>query len=541
VDTTIGWVSAPLSTAGQDHLATRVVSENLYARLLPGITNVTDRARAWSFYPWFFWAWKQAGLPPKGEDVIAGLRRAECLWTLIALRHEEVTAGQPRVHGQALVGRDQLGGALSALGAGQPVELEQYATEEEGRNRYFKRTMGGLAQYYLGALTESKVLTRTGSHDVRCTAELGQRLAGKLDVSVDRAGFLEALAGKTVDAATLDSLSDFCPCCCPAAEGPELRNLFFGNPPYPDVSARRRSLLLLLDHLQHAADEGQGDDVDTFLGAAYSGARPGGAPWPGLEATGDSRMRWAVYVTSELLSYAVQSLFFAGLARLEEDEAGWLDGGREYGAWFAGTFDQAAGRALAAPTFAAAVARARADLPPRRAWSDPGHEWATRLALKRAAEVRPTDTERVVEEAVRLLVQLCARDATTEHALAPFAPFPPTYLRSYPVNLETLRAAGNGTWAQLGPDALLGWLARRWGLGLHLRVGLRKLRGQSRDTFRARYEDGGLRVVAAPSPAFGNPRVLQARQILLDVGAMELLDGRFVPSDTGRTLLGRGA
>src|SRR4030095_3386246 len=37
---------------GLDHLGIEVVSANIYGNLLPGITNVTDRARYYSFYPW---------------------------------------------------------------------------------------------------------------------------------------------------------------------------------------------------------------------------------------------------------------------------------------------------------------------------------------------------------------------------------------------------------------------------------------------------------------------------------------------------------
>jgi hypothetical protein len=37
---------------GLDHLGIEVVSINLYSFLLPGITNVTERARYYSFYPW---------------------------------------------------------------------------------------------------------------------------------------------------------------------------------------------------------------------------------------------------------------------------------------------------------------------------------------------------------------------------------------------------------------------------------------------------------------------------------------------------------
>ena len=39
------WVSPPLSIGGLDHLGTQAPCVLIYGQLLPGITNVTDRAR----------------------------------------------------------------------------------------------------------------------------------------------------------------------------------------------------------------------------------------------------------------------------------------------------------------------------------------------------------------------------------------------------------------------------------------------------------------------------------------------------------------
>jgi hypothetical protein len=37
---------------GLDHLGIELVSVNLYQAMLPGLTNVTERARYYAFYPW---------------------------------------------------------------------------------------------------------------------------------------------------------------------------------------------------------------------------------------------------------------------------------------------------------------------------------------------------------------------------------------------------------------------------------------------------------------------------------------------------------
>ena len=53
------WVSPPQAIGGLDHLGTQAPCVLIYSQLLPGITNVTDRARYYSFYPWLIWSFDQ--------------------------------------------------------------------------------------------------------------------------------------------------------------------------------------------------------------------------------------------------------------------------------------------------------------------------------------------------------------------------------------------------------------------------------------------------------------------------------------------------
>ena len=48
----IGWVEPAKPIRGLDHLGVQAPCIALYAQLLPSITNVTDRARYYSFHPW---------------------------------------------------------------------------------------------------------------------------------------------------------------------------------------------------------------------------------------------------------------------------------------------------------------------------------------------------------------------------------------------------------------------------------------------------------------------------------------------------------
>jgi hypothetical protein len=68
------------------------------------------------------------------------------------------------------------------------------------------------------------------------------------------------------------------------------------------------------------------------------------------------------------------------------------------------------------------------------------------------------------------------------------------------------------------------WLSVHWGISRHIRVALRKLRGERRDTFRIRPLDGELRVVDVPEPTYTIPRVGRSVQILRDLDLVDLND-----------------
>ena len=82
------WVKPPQSIKGLDHLGVRAPCERLYAQLVPGITNVTDRARYFSFSPWLIWAVEQHTGRLRQLPFFQILRRADCLLTLVAARHQ---------------------------------------------------------------------------------------------------------------------------------------------------------------------------------------------------------------------------------------------------------------------------------------------------------------------------------------------------------------------------------------------------------------------------------------------------------------------
>ena len=95
----------PKQIGGLDHLSVQAPCINLYGKLLPGITNVTDRPRYYSFYPWVVWALEQRGFRNYDDAFIDSYRKADSLFTLIAGRHAHVSGNDRDSHAAATIGR----------------------------------------------------------------------------------------------------------------------------------------------------------------------------------------------------------------------------------------------------------------------------------------------------------------------------------------------------------------------------------------------------------------------------------------------------
>jgi hypothetical protein len=529
------WVKPPQSIRGLDHLGVRAPCESLYAQLVPGITNVTDRSRYFSFYPWLVWAVEQHTGRLRELPFFQILRRADCLLTLIAARHQSVDEESQALHG-AMIGAITLFPAVARLDEGGSLRLSTYATTESEDGRYFKNKLGGLGQYYLGTLRDADILAgdlRTGVRYRKGQDKEGRglKLAETFDSGVDRKRFFAVLESDKVTSDTLDELLPFCPCQL-HKNGPEhslLADLFFnreGDFHDPEGLPRRLTLALLLDlteRLQGTDDEltVDGGGVDVFRACAYAGALPDGSPWSfDLEELERQRRGWHYYHRYELFSVAVQGIFWAGLDELQEQGIRPAHS-EEYRQWFINTFARELERGDK-ESFGEAVSRTASDLLPLELWSEPEHEvqlgWQIHN-LSRAEDAAHQRRE-VVRTSMKILLALTARDegAGAHDAVG----LPPHYLIQYPVNLLNFERHSRDGWRSMPLRELLGWLATQWGVAAHLRVALRKLRYESRDTFRIKPTDQGLVVTEAPIPSFTSPRLKQSLQILYDLRAIDM-------------------
>ncbi len=525
------WVKKTYHTKGLDPLGAQAPCINLYGRLLPGITNVTDRARYYSFYPWVVWAFEQIPGSRTLEALIEWVRRADCLFTMIGNRHRiESGDNNPLKHDRALVGSQALGPAVSELSNGGSVTLSKFTVHEDGNPfRYFKNPLGGLKQYYIGTFDGMGLMKSLGRM-VAYTDERGKPMSLAMDKAVDRKLFTDTVHGNDVTAERLDDLSGFCPCQLlhSSDEHNSLLDLFFDKPSEhgDEGKQRRRTLGLFLDLARTLprSEERIGAVLDqhVFRGCTYTGFLPNGEMWdlaPPLERL---RLGWAVYQRNELLSVAVQCIFWVALQCLEADPNR-LDTTDDFIQWFRNTpWVTGAAMDLGNQDFDGLLKQTKSALPPMGDWKGDGHEVSlANQALEAYSENKKREVKiELLVHAARIVLSLVARDDDTKAAYDGMA-FPTEYFSLYPINLESLRRLSQTSWPGMAAANWLAWLAGHWGIEAHLRVALRKLRYQSQDTFHILPTDRGLTVAAMPDPTYTTPRFTQAIQILQDIGAIE--------------------
>jgi hypothetical protein len=378
---------------------------------------------------------------------------------MIGIRHRIASGDDDYLkHDAALVGSLTLRPVVAGLSVGERIRLSTYTVCEEGNpSRYFKNPLGGLRQYYIGTFDGLGLMKSVGL-SVAYTEERGRPLAEALDASVNRKLFNEVIQSDEVTTERLDALADFCPCRLvdSVQEHEALIGLFFDTESEhgEEGRQRRRTLGILLDlarSLPRGGEAGQAVlDQHVFRGCVYSGVLPDGRAWELPPSADKVRSGWAVYQRNELLSVAVQCIFWVALQCLRDEKPA-LTTTADFTRWFAASrLVSESVAALGSQHFNAALEMLASDLPSLADWGFEKHEVAMAI---RALEVYGQSTEREVRTdlltlATRILLNLVARDDKVKPAYAPMG-FPSEYLSLYPVNLSSLRALADNVWPGL--------------------------------------------------------------------------------------------
>ncbi|MCY3540422.1 MAG: hypothetical protein OXH31_00725 [Gammaproteobacteria bacterium] len=543
MEITSSWVKPPQQVGGQDHLGVQALGMNIYGRLLPGITNTTDRARYYSFYPWLIWSFDRLGYRNYDDEFKERFRRADCLFTLIALRHADVTGSNREDHAGAMVGSNTLGKVVRELSPNESLALSDYSLHE-AKDRYFKNPLGGLGQYYLGVLRELKMLAGDTSRGLKYTRQFGQEIAKRINNGFDGDLFLKLVESDTFTGEQLDTLSTLCPCQLRdnLEEAEFLIDLLFARGRFysSEALSRRHSLQTILHLSNLLSTNNTLISEATFRSCAYSSGLPNNQSWLIPDFLAQNRARWAIYARHELLSVATQGLFHALLD-------GYRESGRRFHTsaqiadWFVNTPEvlQALNLIGTNYRFPRVIELTGAQLPPLTHWTDQYHEIRfTGLLVDFCRNKSSAENRRhIVFAALRILISLAHR-FSNEHPAYGDLVFEEGYFIKYPINLRSFRSHLTNTWATMTLTEVLRWLLQYWGVDNHLWIALRKLRGKSESTFRIRPSDQGLNVIEIPPAVHTGPRFNQSIRILKDVGIFERVNsGHWALSDRGMTLL----
>lgn len=517
MDVKTAWLKPPTKSGGLDHLGIQQTPIRIFSTLLPGLTVVTDRVACYSFYPWLVWAYLQERTKV-GLDFVTALRRAECLFTLVAEHHASTLGEDVALHSRGLVGRFSLTPALGE-DAPKPIPLGDLAAlRSDNEDSYFKNRYGGLGQYYLGPMRELGILDRHGE-EVVCSEDVGVPLAQAFEPRVDRTAFFRAIRRGTVSERELENLSSICPCGL-AGHVPErdaLIDVLFARKDRITESdrLRRETFLLLLDF---AAQRGPSAAVEldrAFKAACLTEALDDSHPWKIPSAWEQTRRAWAVYERSDELSVAVLGVFWVVLRLLDEQ------GGSAASSSAAGALVRDLARKslpkVARQAIGEAITGRRSALPALANWRAPNHEFQRAMEVCTAA--RAGNVPGCLEASLDVLLALAARHAAPQPYLD--VAIPPDYLSYYPLNLSSFQQMIEGDWGELTVADWLADIAASWGIEAHLRVALRKLHGESIDTFLVYATDDGIRRREGsdpPRPGFTASRVDRAVRFLVDLG-----------------------
>ena len=290
--------------------------------MLPGITNVTDRGRYYSFYPWIIRALEKAG-HTYNRTFINFFRRADCLFTLIAHQHANISEGDDAIHSGATTGSVNLSHAIQEIKQGHSIKLSDYADlGDEIEQPYFKNKLGGLGQYYLGVFKELDMMRGTISSGIKNSEELGLKVAKVFSQGSNHELFIKTLDEDVVPVNRLTELSEFCHCQIVnnPAEQKILCDLLFVKGDFfdPEMLDRRNTLQAIL-YLADLLSESEKElDLSCFRGCVYSGALPNGSAIELPDSLKPILQRWSIYQRNELLSLSLQGFFFVLLDAYSE-------------------------------------------------------------------------------------------------------------------------------------------------------------------------------------------------------------------------------
>lgn len=190
---------------GLDQLGLNLTSERIFDCLLPGLNNVTQRIRYYSFYSWFF-QWYAAHIGNTSvKQQNSYLRRAEFILALVAAHNQK--GGVPGITKAQYIYEV----------SDEVIDLKK-GTQEGGTSvgSYWNNSRGVLGQYYISSIKQLGILADQGSTNglyIRTDFEHESKVSGKQlaeafieNTASQLSGFIKAIEDNSISKTTLEEL-----------------------------------------------------------------------------------------------------------------------------------------------------------------------------------------------------------------------------------------------------------------------------------------------------------------------------------------------
>ena len=509
------WIEPIKPINGIDHLGIQAVSISHYQTLFPGITNLTQRARYFSFYPWILSQYmKRVGVINNRAKWRDFLRRSEFLYALISL-----SKGQDH----NIPGSRKATKVLEANNS--QIDLAKYADHSVfGEDRYWKVSSGAYGQYYLGALRTLGIIQEGEGDEVEHLGPQGLTLSSALEGAVPKSHvdlFFDAVQNGKVRNVDLASLhADLSPSKIDpeSLEALALRSVLING--QDKAQSRRHESFCLLLSIALQAPAGMTLDEQIVRSVLFYSAYPNGktfSPSPSLEGASSS---WHAYLICEHLNFALEVLFWAPLQSMNE----W--GSSKPAVFVSRLADRLFTSLETLPSlhvdldtsntmqqFCSKIWSAL-DFEPRNWLTDKGSEYSLANACRLAVKDKNIDSSLAYSTYLfARCVAAYSKNNGVLHSFGPLTRIGQRYKQMNPYDVMNNTFIGGEAAPKEGGEYIIRVLV----LNRHIRVALEKLR-RGENTFKFMLSEGNLVWLADFQPAFTNPRLRSAMNIAADLG-----------------------
>jgi hypothetical protein len=294
------WSQPSRPTLGRDPLGLQATSVRVYRDLVPGLTNVTNRLRYYSFYCWVVRKYETTQHADDVKRWRIFIRRAEALFALTSEMHDPDGTG-------GVAGGDWARKYLKGKKEG-PIDLRPHTDKPGDRaaKQYLLASGGNFGQFYVNSMTQVGLLQSTTGVPL-VSRPRGQEVAEAFEDAVgSRVNHLivHALASGRIAWADAKSIGRAVHPDEISGSSKEMRLLrdfvLVNVPDRTDGNSRRQSAWLLLDLLRRGITL---DDEAAIRRVLYHRVLPDGTRY---DVTGKTIDLWRVYQANELCHVALE-------------------------------------------------------------------------------------------------------------------------------------------------------------------------------------------------------------------------------------------